>query len=253
MDLNFTTLIFETINFVVLVWILWRVLYRPLRQSVEARRAALAAELERAQRARQESDDREKEWAARETELATLRETTRRDALDAAEAEKSRLLASAREDASAELTRVRQLLETEREAAGRWVHNAVFERATELAGRLLIALAPGETDRVLADRLVEEVERADAFEGAPTDAGPLEVEIAGVQLPEALLVDRIKGALAGSTTRPLKLTTRQDPTLVAGWTLRVGDRLFDASIAGQLEAFRDLARSLDPAAEGPRP
>ncbi|HBQ13781.1 MAG TPA: F0F1 ATP synthase subunit B, partial [Myxococcales bacterium] len=37
MELSPTTLIFETINFLVLVFVLWRILYRPLRASIEAR------------------------------------------------------------------------------------------------------------------------------------------------------------------------------------------------------------------------
>lgn len=246
MGINLTTLLFESINFVVLVFVLWRVLYRPLRASIEKRRAAVEEDLEAARAAREEAKERELEWAAREQELVALREQTRREALDAAEKEKSRILERAREDASAELSRARQLLETEHEAARHWVRTAIWQRSTDLAGRMLVALAPDDAPRILGDRLVELIDtNADAIREEAEEAPGLEVSIAGTRMPDAELLDALRASLTRALGHAPRFSTHEDESLVAGWTLRVGDRLFDASVAGQLEAFRALARELE--------
>jgi len=54
----------------------------------------------------------------------------------------------------------------------------------------------------------------------------------------------LRDALSDSLGTMPKLSVRQDPELLVGAVLRVGDRVFDASVAGNLEALRDRAREL---------
>lgn len=242
MTFDLTTAAFEAINFLVLMAILWRLVYRPLRASIEARRAAIAEDLERARLAREEAEAHEGEWRAREAELDAVRERVRREAIDEAEAERARILARAREDADAERARVTQLLESEREAAARWVRSAVWSRGTELAGRLARELVPEGLDAALFARLIEVLERR-----APeVEAGDGEVELTGARLPTSAQIEALREVIARAVGRAPQMTVREDAELLAGWTVLVGDRRFDASLAGELEAFRELARELDP-------
>ncbi|MGF1465535.1 MAG: F0F1 ATP synthase subunit delta [Sandaracinaceae bacterium] len=246
MELNPTTIVFEIVNFVVLALILWRVLYRPLRRAIEARQARIEEDLQAARSAREEAERGRQVWEARERELRALREEVRRDALDGVEAERSRILAQAREDAAAELARVRQLLSAEQEAAAAWVRSEAWARSTELAGRMLLTLAPEQAEQALADRLVEVLDAAVSrgdLDAVQEDDAP-RVELTGTRTPSADLVARVRAALERSGSSP-RITTSEDPSLVAGWTLRVGDQVVDGSIAGQLEAFRELAQRLD--------
>ncbi|GAB5545600.1 MAG: F0F1 ATP synthase subunit delta [Sandaracinaceae bacterium] len=242
MELSPTTLIFETINFLVLVFVLWRILYRPLRASIEARRAKVEADLSHAAEARERAEERQREWEARDDQLAALRDEARREALDLAERERGRILDRAREDASAELTRAQQLVESEREAAEQWVRRAVWERGTALAGRMLQRLAPDRVDAILGERLVEALESS---LGALDEEDGLTVELAGAAPPSAELVSQVREVMRRALGHAPRLTTVEDPSLVGGYTVRAGHHVVDASIAGQLAAFRELARELD--------
>jgi len=245
MSFDLTTAVFETINFLVLTAILWRLLYRPLRRSIEARRATVAEDVERARQARAEAEALESQWRAREADLDALRERTRRDAVDEAEAERARILARAREDADAERARVTQLLETERDAAARRVRSAVWSRGTDLAGRLAVALVPDSLDEALFRRLLDVVaERAPQL----TDPDP-EVELTGARLAGPERTEALRAVVAGALGRTPRMTVREDEELLAGWTVRIGDLRFDGSLAGELDAFRELARELDPTDE----
>lgn len=244
MELNPTTLIFEAINFVVLALVLWRVLYRPLREAIDARQAAVQGDLEAASVAREETEALRSSWQAREQDLNALREEVRHEALDAAEAERSRILERAREDASAELARVKRLLATEREASEAWVRSNVWARGTELAGHMLLALAPGVAEHALGERLLEALEKhADEVLDDVGDESEPRVEIAGTRSPDGELVESVRRIFTRHGKRP-RVTMTEDPALGGGWTVRVGDRLFDGSVAGQLEVFRELAREV---------
>lgn len=250
MRLDATTLIFETINFVVLALVLWRILYRPLRGAIEARRSAVEEARQRTEAALGEAQRLESEWRHKHEELEALRASVRAEVLDAAERERAVLLERAREDARAELARVRQLAVAEREAAERWVESAIVERGADLAGRLLLELAPRAVDDALAERLVGALETKRAELSALAEEDGVEVELTGARLPEPALAERVAEVLRAAAARPVRIVTRGEPSLVGGWTVRVGDRLFDASIAGELAAFRGLARELLEAGRG---
>ena len=249
MELNATTLIFEGVNFIVLTLVLWRVLYRPLREMIEARQAKIREDIDAATALREEAEALQVSWKERDAELSTIRETVRREAVDLAEAERSRILERAREEASAEHARVNQLLEAEREATEAWVRTHAWSRGTELAGRMLLALAPEEAERALGQRLVEVLETniTDALEPLGDDPHP-RVVISGVRTPDEGLVESVRGVFVRAGRRP-RVTSMEDPALIAGWTVRIGDRLFDGSVAGQLAAFRELAQQIEAASE----
>src|SRR5690606_16501423 len=137
------------------------------------------------------------------------------DVLDGAEKERAAILERAREDARAEMARVRQLLTAEREAAERWVRSAVIERATDLAGRMLLALAPEAIEEALARRLIDVLAKRGEELSRTIGEDEPEVELTGARLPDPALAERVAGVLRAALGRPLRLTTRGDGSLVA--------------------------------------
>ncbi len=72
MTFNIWTFLFEVVNFVVLAYILHRLLYRPLREAIDRRRAEIAqtqaeAEQARAEAERQGGAIRRRNWPAWKT------------------------------------------------------------------------------------------------------------------------------------------------------------------------------------------
>jgi ATP synthase F1 delta subunit len=56
---------------------------------------------------------------------------------------------------------------------------------------------------------------------------------------DAVAAQRIKTALAGITGKEVEIDTEQDPTLIGGILVKVGSRMFDASIKGQLRLLKE--------------
>lgn len=245
MSFDWSTFGLELVNFMVLVLVLHRVLYRPLRRAIDERRevtAAAAAELV----ARRESLDTEAaELAEARASMVTLRTKIRAEATEDASSERARILEQAREDAASERARVQALLDTERQAAEAWVKNIAIERGTELAGRMLEKLAPEAVDAALRRALFEALEaRAGELRVGAESGDEADVEVTGARLPDDHVVAELREHLTAVLGRRPRLTVKEDDSLREGLVLRVGDFVLDASLAGQLAGLRTLAREL---------
>ncbi len=56
---------------------------------------------------------------------------------------------------------------------------------------------------------------------------------------DAAAVERIRTALARITGKEVEIDTEQDPALIGGLLVKVGSRMFDASIKGQLRLLKE--------------
>jgi F-type H+-transporting ATPase subunit b len=244
-----TTFLFELVNFGVLLWILQRVLYRPLREGIDKRRDELAREHERAEAEQSAAQALRAEAEARLAEIEKHRETIVTDAREQAAKEERRILERARQGAAAERERVQRTLERERGEALVWVREATVDNATELAGRLLKDLLPEAADAVLIQALVASLaEHGDAFKeevlAATGTDGRFTAELSVPRPPSEEVLETLRRALASACPAPCDLIVREDESLLAGPVLRIGDHVLDASVAGHLAVVRARASRL---------
>ena len=252
MGFSLTTLIFELINFLVLLFLLNRLVFRPIRRAIAERRAALAAQqAEVAERLRQ-AEALRGEYEQRAQGLETLRAEALQQAREDAAHERARVLEEAKEEAAEDRARGQRVIESEREAALGWAREVTIKSGVELAGRLLCALAPHAADEALLSLLCDELGRQAPLLGLGPKAPavhPLETEVTWARPAEQAQVDRLRAAMTAALGREPVLSQREDPSLLAGIVLRVGHRVLDASVAGHLTVLTERARALLPALE----
>lgn len=118
------SLIIQAINFAILLFVLHRLLYKPLLATMEARTSAIKKSLDEAQAARAEAQRQGEENAARlkaaYAEAAAIHEQARREAaeeqrrlVDAARAESQRMMDAAKAQLGADVRRAREDLRRE--------------------------------------------------------------------------------------------------------------------------------------------
>lgn len=118
------SLIVQMINFLLLMFILWKLLYRPLVATMEERSQAIKKSLDEAQAARAEAQRQREEHAgtiqAAHAEAHAIRATALKEAgeeqrrlVEAARAEAARLVEAARAELAQDLGRARQELRQE--------------------------------------------------------------------------------------------------------------------------------------------
>jgi F0F1-type ATP synthase membrane subunit b/b' len=244
MSISPLTFVFEIVNFLVLLYLLQRLVFRPLKRSIDERRAEERRMSEDAKAKVLATEELGRRLEEERRSLALVRERVVREAAEQGDEERSRILASAREDAAAEQARALKLVQAERRAAEEWVREATVDRATETAGRMLLALAPDAVEGALRERLLTEIERRGRALSTGDVGDRIEVEVRCAKLPEDADLERIRASLGQVLGRTPHLVVREDEALLAGIVVRVGDTVLDASVAGQLDILREQARAI---------
>src|SRR5580704_15816140 len=130
MPIDWFTVAAQAINFLILVWLLKRFLYKPILHAIDEREKGIAAQLADAEAkkavAQKERDDFQHKNEAFDKERAALL----KKAMNEANAERQRLLREAGKDADALRAKRQEALRTEQRSLGqeitRWARKEVF-------------------------------------------------------------------------------------------------------------------------------
>lgn len=220
MSIDWITVGAQIANFLVLVWLLKRFLYRPILDGIDAREAEIAARMGEAAAIRAQADAKAADFKAQIADLSASRAEMLDKARRAAEAERDALLALTRETLLAE--------QSEREAL-RAEEVRQYSADLHLTGaKALLAL----TRKALADLADESLEQRIALHAATQLRGMTEdlrdaagdsceaVALTRDPLPEEVqttLRDDLAAVLPGFALR-----FETDATLSPGLTLRLG-------------------------------
>jgi F-type H+-transporting ATPase subunit b len=101
MLIDWFTVIAQVINFLILVWLMKRFLYRPILDAIDAREKLIATELSDADAKKAEAQKERDMFQHKNEEFDQQRAALLSQAMDEAKAERQRLLEEARDDAAA--------------------------------------------------------------------------------------------------------------------------------------------------------
>ena len=135
----------QGLNFLILVWLLKRFLYKPILHAIDEREKRIAAELADADARKAEAHTERDEFAHKSAEFDQQRAALLTKATDEAKAERLRLLDEARKAADAFIAKRREMLQSDaknlNQAISRRTQQEVFAIAqktlTDLAGTSL--------------------------------------------------------------------------------------------------------------------
>lgn len=219
MRIDWSTLALQTVNVVVLVWLLSRFLFRPVSDIIAKRQAAARKLIDDASRERDAAHAERERARAERASLAAARDDALKDALAQAAAERERLIAAARADAQA----LRDAARAQADADAVQRAKALDARATRLAIDIAAKLFARLPDSARVAGFVDGV--AASLARLPADVrASLADEDAQVRLvaPRALTAQEAaacRAAFAASVGRPLEPDVRVDPALIAGLEL----------------------------------
>ena len=153
------TFVLQAINFIILAFVLYRFLFKPLTQFMEKRAEGIRHSLEEAKRARDEVVQARAEYeeslrTARQ-EAAALRQRMEREI----EQERERLVHASREEAQRMITQARSEIEQEVRRAKAELRSEAVNVSLTAAERLVRRSLTDEDHRRLAEQYIEELER----------------------------------------------------------------------------------------------
>jgi F-type H+-transporting ATPase subunit b len=246
MQIDGWTLALQAVNFLVLVWLLQRFLYKPVRRILAQRKEAAAKAFAEAERHQQEADAAKQRFEAAQAALAQERQDMLRDLHRDLDAERSKLLDSARQDADRTIDAARQQIEEERTAAVAELRGEAADLAVELAATLLRKTAAIAPDDALLQRIENELQGLPAEERArlrndlAADGARLTV-VTAAALPNGDQ-DRWRQRLAACLGGDDRTDFVTDPEIVGGAELRLPHAVLKFSLADQLAKAKEALR-----------
>lgn len=247
MQIDWWTLALQAVNFLVLVWLLWRFLYRPVRAVIEKRKQLAEQAMAEADRQKSEAEAARQRYEEARAGLAEERQQMLKTIHNEWDSERGKLLDKAKREAAGILEAARETIAKEREAALGDIRGQMASLAVELASDLLRKAGSNASngvyleylERQLKDMPADEVERLRkdlAADGAgltvvtATPLGPGERET---------WTKRLSTWLGQSGTADFAA----DPEILGGAELRFPHAVLKFTWADQLRQARELLRA----------
>jgi F-type H+-transporting ATPase subunit b len=242
--IDWFTIIAQIVNFLVLVALLRYFLYEPIIQTMDAREARIAADLEAAERKRAEAVQEIETYRDKNRELEARRDEWLREARQEVEAHQKDLTQKARHEVDEARERWYGALQQEKDAFLQELRRRAGHQLYAIARQALADLAGEELEERLVARFVEQL---DALEGEERQAfvealrqGEQEVVIYSAhELPEPMRrrLTTAVHALHDDRTETLRFATR--PELIGGLELRTDGYKMAWSLADYLAALEE--------------
>jgi F-type H+-transporting ATPase subunit b len=242
-ELDWTTFILEIINFLVLLWLLKRLLYKPVLNVIARRKAEIEKRVADSLALRQEAESLRAQYERRIIEWEQERTAARSRLLEDIGMERARLTAALRASLDQERDKQRALEERRlNELAGQAEETAVAQGvkfATLLLSRLASAELEAQLVRVLLEDLhkLPEAQRTAIRSAASETAMPITVTSAYPLMQAGR--NRLTEFFAELLGRPASFVWRQDPELKAGVRLSLGFWVLSATLQDELRFFRE--------------
>lgn len=251
MQIDWLTVAAQIVNFLVLVWLLQRFLYRPITNAMSRREERIEARLAEAKGARAEAEDEKARLREQRKELEAQREDDLREAREEADAMRERMEDELREEMEARRKAWEENLEDERDTFAERLRQRAGHQVIDIAGRVLRDYADTDLASHVAgtfvDRLADlDKETRDKLSAAASRAEtPARVESSVSLKPAAR--SQITRSIHEHVASDIGVEYEEDSDLLLGVRLTIGEQTIEWSAARYLSR---LENTLDEAIEG---
>ncbi|ABB23931.1 MULTISPECIES: F0F1 ATP synthase subunit B [Chlorobium/Pelodictyon group] len=234
----------QLLNFLILVWLLKRFLYRPVLEAIDEREKKISGELRDADEGRKQAEQAIREWQEKMSRLdaqaAGMLETARKEAGE----EKKRLQGEARREYDELRGRLRESLHEEQAALGRTIAGRIRAEVFRVSDSVLNSLADSglqaQMARAFSGRLSEggtEVEELLKSGGTPL------VLRSGFEMGEEEK-ELVRKTLADRFGYKGRLDFMTEESYRGGIALEQGGRSIEWSVNSRLEAIDEASSAL---------
>lgn len=238
LGLNLGYLLVQIFNFAIIFVILRAWVYKPILALLDRRRTAIAQGLEDARIAAEARQNAEQEAQRITAEAQTKAGQIMREASERAEVQAREILVEAESQAGKKREEALAEVENERERILGDLRGQVGALAMAATQKLIGESLDQQRQHSLIDEFFSGVKsgKVTVLEGDKLSGASAEVTSALPLTPEEK--ETIRQDVIAKTGAQATVTFRVDPSILGGLVVRVGDKVLDGSVAGQLETMR---------------
>ena len=231
-------LLFQIFNFTIMVILLYAWAYKPILRMLDNRKKKIAQGLEDARIAGEARANAEQEANHIVAEAQNKANQLIREATDRAEALGREIRAVAEADASKEREVALAEVQLERDHMLSDLRSQIAALAIAAAQKLVGESLDEQRQHILINEFFSGVRdgRVVVLEGANISGTSAEV-VSALPLSNEEM-DAVKRDILSKVGRQSTVTFRVDPNILGGLVIRVGGKMLDASVAGQLQSMR---------------
>ncbi len=243
MELSWSTFILEIINFLVLVWILKRFLFKPVREIIARRRAEIDKGLQDALTLQAEAEKLKKQYQARLTDWEAEKRQLQQALKQELESEKARRMNELKSQIDNERERSR-VADTRREQdLQHSMEETALRQGARFAGRLLQEAAGAETETQLVAMVIEALERLPDEDRAKFQHLPdadTEIRVGSAYALSPKQQTRLTSALTALFPGQRSIRFERDDSLLAGLRIATGNWVLGCNLRDELAGFAEL-------------
>ena len=231
----------QALNFIILVWLLKRFLYKPILNAVDAREKRIAAELADADAKKAEAQKERDEFQHKNEEFDRQRAALMSKATDEAKAERQRLLDDARKAADALSAKRQEALRSDAQNLNQAIRRRAQQEVFAIARKALTDLATASLEERMSDAFIHRLRTIDGkakggIAAAFKTASEPVVARSAFDLPEAQRM-AIQKALNETFSAEVSVRFETAPDLISGIELTTNGQKIAWSIADYLTSL----------------
>ena len=244
MELNWSTFALEIFNFLILVWILTRFLYRPILNTIAQRKQAIQQQWQQAADKQQQAEQLKRQYENRLADWEQEKNAARKHLHDDIEAERKRLFDELRADIEAEKEKQAAIAQHHIDDQLKKNQRRALQQGAAFAAKLLTRLSTPALQQRIVDVLFEDIKNlsSTAVAALQTALKNTQTSIAVVSaFPLAPDVQaQVTNAMAQLAGRSMVCDFSEDSQLIAGIAISVGSWRVQANIQDELRYFAEV-------------
>ena len=244
MELNWSTFVLEIINFLVLIWILKRFLYRPVLSALEKRREEIEQKLNEANNHHTQAIDLEQQYKKRLDDWALEKQQLKDTLQQEIQSEKKQRLKQLETELASEREKKEVVAQRHLAESLRQYQENAHEQGARFATKLLTAVASEELESRLFDLLIKTFDELDderqitLVNACKKSSEPISVTSA-FTLTESQQ-QKLEQKLNTLCEQSVKVNYFQNPQLMAGLRILIGASVLSINLQDELNGFVEL-------------
>ena len=246
MEFSWATFLLEIINFLVLVWILKRFLYKPVLEAIGRRKAVIDKTLADAKARQAEAQTLEQQYQNRLADWESEKEKLRAELMEEISTQRTQMMVALENSLKQEREKTRVLEQRRLSELQSNAEELGIAQGVQFTSRLLARAASPELEARLVTLALEDLpllsdEQIKALRSVSQQAG-LQVKVTSAFPISSARRDAITLRLKEVTHDNLAVEFNEDSHLLAGLRISIGPWMLRANIEDELEFFSYAVR-----------
>jgi F-type H+-transporting ATPase subunit b len=245
MEFNLSTFALEIINFLILVWILQRLFYKPVREIISRRKQHIDQSLTEATQMRQEAEELKKNYGNRLEQWNLEKQTAMTQLHQKMETDRQQQLLILQKELEQERSKNQASLQRQQRELQRHQQTLALQNGSRFATLLLRQTAGPEREGRLFNLLRSQIkqlpEACQSILKATENETILTLHVSSVYPLSESQVQLLEEKFTSLIDKPLQFQYRQDPDLIAGLKIDKDAWVLHANLQHELIGFAEFA------------